>query len=743
MNPRVLSALAAWTAILIPSQGCGPFFPDTVLDRPQAALDVPPVSYLHGLYQLTGRPLPEEGENDGSAEHSFLRQIPLESAELRDFWQKAGVDADEIDRRIRHYEAVRQLLLTPIVDAGGMDFPTHGEAPPSLPIRPLGPEYPADVVDYVEAARLHACGKTADARTLWKIILERPPAERKLRAAWAAWMLAKTSPDITECLDWYTRVETEIAAGATDAIGLRGAAKAWRAAKMDNDPVQALQFYHDVFAGGKDAASIDIRRVSRKLLDTGDAATFATAAANPLIRRLVDLALHASLDGPREMDIEPAPVGARQSPPVEWLAALETHAALPLDDGPRVAWALYSAGRFDESRKWLALSHKDDPLGRWLQAKFDLRDGNLDAASQNLTAAVKAKSTDADWNPQNPYLEQSWYNAVEERLGAHQGRLLADAGIVSLARKDYLSALESLRHGGYREDATYLAESVISTDGLIKHVRKVAPAWSVPPEKNDTIDPYTCLTSPVSFYPNRIGSDNQLRYLLARRLAREKRLKEAREFMPPDLLPLLDHYIALDRARRSGRYSGEAGAAVAWRQALIHRHFGAELFSTDGSPDGGARGWMFPAPDFSAARSFRIGWSWDWSREPQLAAAEKPSDQAIPSVTSDEIRRVALYAVASTQRFHYRYAAADLAWEAGRMLPKNHPLLPRLYNTAGQWLSARDPAAADRFYQAMIRRCAKSPEGQAADAKRWFLADLEPLTDLPALPAGFKKETAR
>ena len=137
MNPRVLTALATWTAILISSQGCGPFFPDTVLDRPQAALDVPPVSYLHGLYGLSGRPLPKEEEN---AEHPFLRQIPLETAELRDLWQKAGVDSNEIDRRIRHYESVRQTLLAPIIDAGGMDFPTHGDAPPALPIRPLGAE---------------------------------------------------------------------------------------------------------------------------------------------------------------------------------------------------------------------------------------------------------------------------------------------------------------------------------------------------------------------------------------------------------------------------------------------------------------------------------------------------------------------------------------------------------------------------------------------------------------------------
>ncbi len=740
MNPRVLTGIATWIFILIPSQGCGPFFPDTVLDRPQAALDVPPVSFFHGLYRLVGKPITTEKE---ISKPPFLRQIPLESAELRDFWQQAGVDADEIDRRLRHYESVRQPLLAPIIDAGEMDFPTHGDAPPVLSIRPLGPEFPGDVADYVEAARLHACGKTAEARTLWKSILERPPTERKLRAAWAAWMLAKTSPHITECLDWYARVETEIATGATDVIGLRAAAKAWRAAKMDNDPIQALQIYYDAFAGGKESASIDLRRVARKLLATGDATTFATAAAHPLIRRIINLELHAAIDGPHQVDITPVLLSPRQGPPNDWLAALEAHAELPLDDGPRVAWALYSAGRFNESRKWLELSPKDDSLGIWLQAKFDLRDGNLNAASQHVTEAVKAQSKETDWSPRNPDLDQLGCLDVTERQGALQGRLLADAGIIALARKDYLTALESLRHGGFREDATYLAESVISTDGLLKHVRKVTPTWTAALSEDGIIDPMTCLTSSGGYRPAEIGPNNQLRYLLARRLARETRLKEAREFMPPELLPLLDHYIALDRARRSERYSGEAGAAVIWRQALIHRHFGAELFSTDGAPDGGARNWMFPAASFSSARKFQNGWSRDWSRDVLFAAAEQPNEQAIPAVTSDEVRRVALYSVARTQRFHYRYAAADLAWEAAKMLPKNHPHLPRLYNTAGQWLSIRDPDAADKFYQAMVRRCEKTLEGQAADTKRWFLEELEPLGDLPSLPAKFKPVSNR
>ena len=95
---------------------------------------------------------------------------------------------------------------------------------------------------------------------------------------------------------------------------------------------------------------------------------------------------------------------------------------------------------------------------------------------------------------------------------------------------------------------------------------------------------------------------------------------------------------------------------------------------------------------------------------PCSKAPQRPADIAIPAVTSDEIRRVRLYAVSPNIRFHYRYVAADLAWEAAKSLPANHPLLARLYNTAGQWISERDPKAADRFYQAMVRRCAKTPK---------------------------------
>ena len=56
--------------------------------------------------------------------------------------------------------------------------------------------------------------------------------------------------------------------------------------------------------------------------------------------------------------------------------------------------------------------------------------------------------------------------------------------------------------------------------------------------------------------------------------------------------------------------------------------------------------------------------------------------------------RVAASSPTPDKRFHYRYRAADLAWEAARLMPDNAPELAVLLCEAGGWLKARDPKAA-------------------------------------------------
>ncbi|RYD18647.1 MAG: hypothetical protein EOP88_21845 [Verrucomicrobiaceae bacterium] len=760
MNPRVLTAVSAWFSLLVPSQACGPFFPDTVLDKPQAALAAPPVSYFHNLCRLAGSRLPAVPAPGGYYREptgTTLRgQVPLEVAELRTLWEKEGVASDVIAKRVSLYEEVRNQLLQPIVLPDGgmlMSFPTQGNQPPALAVRPLGTDFPQDVADYVEAARLHAIGNTAEARALWKTILDRPATERRLRAAWASWMLAKTSADSAECLSWYERVDTEIRAGATDAIGLGPAAKLWRAGQAMNsermaDLIAGMHLAYEAFSGGKEAAAIELRDLSGKIMSKGDADTLRLAAADPLVRRLINLDLHAALDGSGRSSVAPVSKDGADPAPKQWpwLTALQTLAPGDLDDGSRVAWALYSSGRYEESREWLALCPATDPLASWLQAKFDLRDGKLAEANKNLAEAIRLESQAAGWNPANPGDSgMRWFADSVDVDGLNQSRLLADSGIVSLALKDYLAALESLRKGGFEEDAAYLAESIISTDGLLRHVRKVVPEWvPVVTTRSDEQqwqdrEPQTyedMLEEGISI--GRLGLDNELRYLLGRRLARERRFKEAREFMPPPLLPVFDHYVALDKARRSGRYTGKTLAAITWNQARMHRHLGAEFFGTQGAPDSGARYFSFSATPFHEIRTLRAGWKYDWSQDPAYVPGIAPDEKAIPEVNTDEVARMKKYSVKPMQRFHYRYTATDLAWQATRLLPPNHPDLARMYNTAGQWLSSRDPKAADRFYQAMVRRCSDTPEGKSADEKRWFLPHLAPLQELTYLPTSLQ-----
>ncbi|RYD29736.1 MAG: hypothetical protein EOP87_17780, partial [Verrucomicrobiaceae bacterium] len=555
MNPRVLTAVSALLTLTVPSQACGPFFPDTILDEPQAALAVPPVSYRHELARLAGRPLPVEvsyNSRPSEPESPFIRQIPLEEAELRALWEKDGIAPEVIQKRVGEYVTVRRVLLAPLMEySTAMSFPTHGDRPPVLPVRPLGPEFPADVADYVEAARLHATGDTAAARTLWKSILDRPPAERRLRAAWAAWMLAKTSADQDECLSWYERIETEIDAGASDAIGLGAAAKSWRAGfslqpgKM-KDPVKMTHFLYEAFINGQEGAAIDLRQISSIVLGSDDE-TLRAAAGDPLVRRLINLELHISYDGWTGRTRAPASADDRGAPLLRWLAAVRSAAPSDLDDMSRVAWALYSAGSYEEARKVLAVCPREDALALWLQAKFDLRDGNLEQANKHLAASIRIHSKRAGWFPMNSsYSDGRWstHSVMFDRL--NQARLLADSGIISLALKDYLAALESLRKSGYEADAAYLAENVVDLDGLVRHVRRVAPRWT--PLENAAWDEETATEKDTSFNGHsfrgyQIRIDNQLRHQLARRLARERRFKEAREFMRPDLVPDLDKYV--------------------------------------------------------------------------------------------------------------------------------------------------------------------------------------------------------
>ncbi len=706
-------------------RACGPFFADTVLTEPHAVLDVPPVSYLHELAEFAGI----DGPITVPSGVDRLAQVPVEIAELETHWRSQGIDGKTISSRSALYGERRTALLKWTRDD---EENADAAMPPELG---LGDGFPDDVIRYLEGARLLAAGDRDGARARWEALCGQPAEDTRLRRAWAAWMLASTAKDRPEAVRWYREVIAMVEAGAADSLGLAAGAYGWLSTlDAKDDPVEAIRLTYRAVKGGHHRCITDLRNRCHALLTNPDPAVLAAAARDPEVRQLINLDLFARLDGPHH-----APVGTDSPEPLaRWLEALGSRIAGP--DATRIAWALYSSGRFDEAADWLERADDTDPRTGWLRGKLALRDGRVEDARRELAASAElARKQEESWSPANPLLDRSWHLCGPERRSASQGRLLADLAMVELSRGEYGPALDKLLEGGFREDAAYVAERVLSTDELLAHLRTTAPAWSESASKywsgieqrtrwggtyryEGPIDPTRYERHRNHGILESTSPGDDLRYLLARGLAREWRFDDAREWMPPPLLPLFDHYVALHRARLSGRHRGEAGAVIAWRQACIHRIWGMELFGTESAPDGHFHRGSFPARDFAAVRA------WWGGAEPSAPEGwfVRTGPPVLP-VSDDEIRRIRSHRLPEERRrrFHYRVTASEIAWKAAALLPDDHPQLAAIYNSAGLWLADRDPQAADRFYQALVRRCAGTGEGRRADEKRWFLDDLE------------------
>jgi hypothetical protein len=734
-----------------------------VLDRPRAALQVPPVSYETEIATLfpdrraPAAPPAIAGDDEAldliENESDFLlRQIPRERAELEEWWKSRGLDAEETARRSKAYADLRRRQLSSIASIGLQEFVVRDPAAvQEIPERPLADQLPPDVADFVEASRLVILGRPGDARKIWQSILDRPAEEKKFRAAWAAWMLAKTSDNWDEAKVMYERVRAEVAAGAKDCISLAPDAAGWLGPR-EEDPVKGLALLAQAYAEGRTEALIDLRRLSRRLLEKATPEELAELARDPLARQILTIEVFTTLDGNwweavKESDPEPFPYA-------NWLAAIEEYGGDRVERAERVAWALYSRGHFDAARSWLARAEPGTPRALWLRGKFALMDGRPTQADRALERAVTLAKRSPDWKAANPPIEETHWLDTEDRLSSANGRLLADAAIVDLSRGEYSSALARLIEAGYWSDAVYIAERVLTTDELVDHVNRHAPKWSeklaaywdgklddIP--KPDDIQPGARAAPDMWTFTDLFEPNDSLRYLLGRRLTREFRFREGRAFLPKPMLPLYDHFVALHRAGISNKYNATEKTAILWNQAALMREFGLVLIGTEGAPDGFERWASFEATDFFSLRSRRDGWKnfWDYQNEvdnpPELEEKLEPGQMANPRVSLDEIRRARAHAVVPNLRFHYRYRAADLAWKAAELAPDNSNTKVHILNTAGKWLAARDPISADRFYKALVRRNWSHPLGQAADQKRWFISmDVPP--DLPQLPEALR-----
>jgi len=524
-------------------------------------------------------------------------------------------------------------------------------------------------------------------------LLKRPPARRRYRSTWAAFMIGKVClrrrPE--RAVGWFRYVRRLAGGGYADSLGLASASWGWeaRAELRRKDYARAIELYLMQKASGDPTAAMSLRTAAARVLSGGGEA-MRKAAGNASARQVVTAYIVAR-GGPRWSC--PTPPGRRLVR--EWLSAVETAGAKDMPGAERLAWSAYQAGEWDTAARWLARARAESAVAGWIRAKLLLRAGKCDQAAAALARVVGAFAPAEVWaGIDDPECVAGYRWGEYSPAGQAAGELAA----LRMARSRYADALDLLLRHGWWHDAAYVAERVLTPAELIACVDRHFP------EKAAAYDAHGGLTFGSRREEGRPGIvAGRIRHLLARRLTRIGRWKEARKYYPPRWRPRLDAYIRAIRAGNDSTRPAARRAESLWQAARIARHEGMDLLATELSPDWHVHEGTFAERPFS-----------------RRAGKEKDKDPKVCRVTADERRRLSRHRLGRERRFHYRYVAADHAWSAAGLMPDESDETARLLCTAGRWIQNRDPKAADRFYKALVRRCGTTKLGREADRLRWF-----------------------
>ena len=771
---------------------CGPDFPNTLLDRgDDALLGAPTASFQLELSRmnLTTPPCLAAVATNGYAEQTF-------DAELRDL-RAALVQAKEPeDRRaqiVARHAAARAKLskLSPATQPPAeADAAAPDPTAPATDAKDVWPQLttglPPEFADYFTGSVAWHADLTNEARADWEALLRRPAAARHFRSTWAAYMLGRSwhAEDPDKAIEYYQQVRALAKAGFADSLGLAAASLGWEAQArfQQKRHAEAIELYLAQLAAGDNSAVNSLRFVAAQAVQL-NAAALETFAANPLTRRVLTAYVIAH---PEEwltpvVEVategeEPAPNRPAGSLAGNWLSAVEAAQVQDVEAAESLALAAYQVGQWDVAQRWINRA-RATVTTQWLQVKLLLRLGKTQQAAALLAQVARQFPLEPEGADRpaptglKDTLSMNGYGYSTTRIQA-PSQVLGELGVVLLARREYAEALDALLRAGFWMDAAYVAERVLTADELTTYVDLHWPV--VEP------DPAAKEKSPSDTGGYGVDPGREIRYLLARRLARLERPLEAREYFPPEWQARFDELQTdLQRGADTSRPAQERGQAL-FAAAWMTRTNGLELIGTEVEPD-----WKVHGGDFQEGVGLR-------TRTQSIATNELENTELVPEgaapppkrvqiVTSQlyaspaEMERARAHRVAPEIRWHYRDRAAllglqaaklltgdfdemsrviqtahrwtqdddvmetfhkeiaALGWQAAQALPNNSDETARVLCIAGSWIKSCDPAAADRFYKALVRRCRKTALGDLADRKRWF-----PLLDEQGNPLPWK-----
>lgn len=465
----------------------------------------------------------------------------------------------------------------------------------------------------------------------------------------------------------FALVRTLARDGDPDGMGCRALGQQARLALDAGDLLRALDLYRQQYAAQDPTAAMSIYVTARAALEMLDMeGSVDETVTHPDMARAIAAYVVSYIE-----DAE----GSRTAPRVRRFTSLLAKAGRERyrDFADRLAMAAYEAGDLDETRAWLTLCDGRSEMDHWLKAKVLLTEGKTDRAAEELERALIAFPAEEDWEDRDDALE---YGAAPYWVNRHpRDRAAGELAILRLGQKRYAEALRLFLSSGRFLDAAYVAERVMTLDEL-----------------RVTIDAG----------PAKEGQE-LMRDLLAARLGRAGKYAEEARYLPPDLAVRAARYAELLAQGRDANGEKEERAFALMEAARIARWDGEHLLATMLEPD-------WNALDLNSELEPAIMWR-----------VESPVRWRVAVASDDEKRRVRASAVDGS-RWHYRYVAADLAWEACGLLPDNSPRLAAWLVEAGRWIADKDARAADRFYRAIVKRCPNDPLGVAAKKRRWFPA---------------------
>ena len=708
-----LLALALLCVAAASADACGPFFPNNLLDSgDQAVLVAPVADFQRELERMkfvesefAAKPLSEYPGPRGFADQSS----DAERTDLAMALKKAKVSDEKIERICSAHAAEREKLAKYAADftqwraaLWGFDGQGHWSritrgGSPTFPNVEVVSGLPEEIADYFTGAVLWRNPATVDkdlAREQWERLLTLSPANRHFKSTWAAFMLGKSweTNDAEKAIGYFQQVRQLAAHGFADSVGL-AAASLGLEARIDlkqRKTAQAIRLYLEQFATGDETALSSLRQVAQTVLS--DANVLRELARDEIARKVITAYLISRRSpawGWEEANAHSSGLTTA------WLNAVEEAGVTDIASAEKLALAAYQAGQFELALRWINRS-KNSPVSQWLEVKLLLRAGRVrDAAGLLAQLCPSFPMQDAGTNVATNLADCLF---VEINPAYHDwipiGRqALGELGVLHLTRREFIESLDALLRSGYWMDASYVAERVLTTDELKNYVDN---NWPLVPDEEANDQPDWRSTE-APFPPIQRA---RIRNLLARRLVRENRFAEARPYSAAEYQTNLDTLVAALKDGWGENVSSEQRAKSLFTAAKIVRTNGMELSGTELEPDWAIYGGNFESGLTAATRT-------NWNSRILFPAEE-------------ELERAAQHHADPEKRFHYRYQAAALAWEAAMLMPDNSDETARVLCTAGTWLKYRDPPIADIFYKALVRRCRKTAIGDQADRMRWF-----------------------